>query len=79
MLQYSLQKHVAVGLKTQEQSHLVSSQYLIVAIFWFFYMWFGFKVTSHMTSSVPIVLAYFHILKVTYYAQNSASIMWKNL
>ena len=41
-LQYCLQEHVVVDLKTQ-RSQLVSSQSLVVAIFWFFYTCFGFK------------------------------------
>ena len=47
-LQYCLQEHVAVDLKTQ-CSQLLSSQSSVVAIFWFFYT--CLKVTSHMTLS----------------------------
>ena len=59
MLHYSLQKHVAVSLKTWKQSQLVSSQSsVLVAIVWFSTRGLGLEVTSHMTSSelVPIVL-----------------------
>ena len=42
---YSLQEHVAVDLKTHSQ--LASSQSSVLAIFWFFYTWFGLKVTTH--------------------------------
>ena len=57
-LQYSLQEHVAVDLKTQD-SQLVSSQSSVAAI-----CGLGLKVTSHVTSSEFYLLCWHNSLVI---------------
>ena len=81
-----LQEHVAVGLKTRG-SQLVSSQSLAVAIFCLLYTFLGgLKVISQSCDLKWIGSKFYQfcwhsslVLKVTFYAQNNVSIMWKSL
>ena len=58
-LQYCLQEHVVVDLKTQ-RSQLVSSQSSVAAIFWFFYTCFGFK--GHLSHDSKWIGSKFYLL-----------------